>query len=682
MGLRKQLFLVSLTILLLPWAGCQYIQEMEQVLRGNQADAMAEKSQLLSKMLTPHLPNLSTPNPPFYTALRYQPVQVDGYDNDWQSHQTRQLGKHGTLQKNLLNGQLYIFLRVNSENIRYLDPSHPNSLGNHIRIISNSGSGQKGDNRLWLFTTSAPGPVQAKVRSLPHGKLRSDPRIDAWWSETRDGYNLEVGIPTELLFSHLDLEIYDHDNRLVATTRHSTQASVWLYPMDDLAPNLTEVLTSMRGLDRDAVVINPQGWPISAQRNWLHNIHDALEYTPSNPESLMEQGTARFYRIMVDTLTPSNSQRPWPLHTQELSRSQDRFKLEYVDRSMDETTVSWFQTGNSNQSALLAIQPLIHAGELKGYILLSQTADALVSLTNQALQRVSHLTIITVSLVLLVLVLYASLLSWRIRSLKRGLENSLRSDGRPQPYKASTQADEIGDLSRSYQQLLTQIQGYTHYLETLNGKLAHELRTPLTIAKSSLELMGREPENPVYLQRAEQGIERLRLILSAMSEASRVEQSIQLSDMAKMDLLGLLTQLQQAYDDTYHEHHFVLATNLKTAVIHGNPELLSQLLDKLVDNARSFAPPGSEIKMELAQLQDHFLVKVQNSGPPLPVELGPQLFDSLVSQRDALSDGAPQLGLGLFIVRLICQAHSGEVSAHNLPGQSGVEFMVKLPTYP
>ncbi len=69
---------------------------------------------------------------------------------------------------------------------------------------------------------------------------------------------------------------------------------------------------------------------------------------------------------------------------------------------------------------------------------------------------------------------------------------------------------------------------------------------------------------------------------------------------------------------------------------------------------------------------------VRNTGSRLPDELQDRLFDSLVSVRQQRGD-APHLGLGLYIVRLVAEAHSGEVTARNLDSGDGVEFTIALP---
>ena len=103
--------------------------------------------------------------------------------------------------------------------------------------------------------------------------------------------------------------------------------------------------------------------------------------------------------------------------------------------------------------------------------------------------------------------------------------------------------DEIGDLSRSFSWVLQQLGEYNAYLRSLASKLSHELRTPLAIVTSSLENLeheGLEGAPADYTARARDGAERLRRILNAMSEASRLEASIGVAEWESVDLAGLV----------------------------------------------------------------------------------------------------------------------------------------------
>jgi signal transduction histidine kinase len=108
--------------------------------------------------------------------------------------------------------------------------------------------------------------------------------------------------------------------------------------------------------------------------------------------------------------------------------------------------------------------------------------------------------------------------------------------------------------------------------------------------------------------------------------------------------------------------------------------LIVQMLDKLIDNAVDFSPPGSTIVIRLALDPPDVLLEVDNPGPALPAEIRDKLFESLWQSRDGKDgDNRPHFGLGLYIVRLIAEFHSGVASATSLPGDTGARFSVRLP---
>jgi signal transduction histidine kinase len=117
--------------------------------------------------------------------------------------------------------------------------------------------------------------------------------------------------------------------------------------------------------------------------------------------------------------------------------------------------------------------------------------------------------------------------------------------------------------------------------------------------------------------------------------------------------------------------------------ISGAPDLIAQMLDKLVANAVEFAR-GKPVTIGLAVTDRESIgrraeLTVANEGPPLPAGTNARLFDSMVSLRPEGGNGAPHLGLGLYIVRLIVQFHGGVVNAADRPDGTGVIFTVSLP---
>jgi signal transduction histidine kinase len=130
-----------------------------------------------------------------------------------------------------------------------------------------------------------------------------------------------------------------------------------------------------------------------------------------------------------------------------------------------------------------------------------------------------------------------------------------------------------------------------------------------------------------------------------------------------------------AYADAWPERRFSLVSDGGSTPMHGSPELIIQMLDKLVDNAVGFSAEGDDIVIRLATRPGAWMLSVTNPGAPLPARMRSQLFDSMVSVR--ANESGKHLGLGLFIARLIAEGHGGSIAAFDVDG--GVTFEVQLP---
>jgi signal transduction histidine kinase len=341
-----------------------------------------------------------------------------------------------------------------------------------------------------------------------------------------------------------------------------------------------------------------------------------------------------------------------------------------------------------NSVTVAAAAPIFSADgkQILGVIQLAQTADRWLTLRDRALTRLLNLTLFVTLFAVGAAFWFAGRMTLRISRLGTAAENALGREGNLARNLPETESrDELGDLSRSFSSLLGRLDEYTGYLRTLAGKLAHEIRTPLTIIRSSLENLESEAqasggmgENArVYIARAREGSERLGAILAAMGAATRVEEAITHSERQRFDLAALVRATVDAYGGAFPNRRFTCEVPAESVDMNGAPELVVQMLDKLVDNAVDFSTDGATISVALRADATHAEVSVANPGPPLPAEASTRLFESLWQSR-AESDRRPHFGLGLYIVRLIAEFHGGSAQAANLPDNSGAVFSVRL----
>jgi two-component system, OmpR family, sensor histidine kinase ChvG len=410
-------------------------------------------------------------------------------------------------------------------------------------------------------------------------------------------------------------------------------------------------------------VTDAAGWRIASVGN----------LQASTPAKLT--GTSRWLRMAYDALVEAGAPAPYA-EPDPGGREQQA----YVAAALaGEPGADWFRSRESNEAIVAVAQPIRNGDRLLGAVILQQGTDAILSLTNRGLVRLLNVTLLAMLLVGGGLLGYATWLSRRIRRLSLAAASAADQRQAVSPLPSAGARDEIGDLSRNFSSVLAQLGAYNEYLRTLASKLSHELRTPLAIVSSSLENLEHEAlddDARLYTSRARDGAERLRRILVAMSEASRVEELMNNVETETFALDAVVGSAVAAYRDVYPERRFELTTAGGTdCFVEGAPELLIQMLDKLVDNAVSFSQPSDSIDIVLAREGDQVHIDVCNPGPSLPAHMQGRLFDSMVSVRAREDD--THLGLGLYVARLIADGHNGHITAGDIDG--GVCFSVWLP---
>ena len=670
MTLRRQLLLVCLLTLVLPWAGCQFIRETESALREGQQQMLAGTAQAIADSLgqfpAEFLPERTTSlseDALYAHPLGTAPL-IDGYFVDWalpgealvpvgagDSPARYALGVH--------RSWLFLYLTVEDRDAHYATPGTARRYPDRVALVTTD---DEGNTLRFRFVPEAPG---ALVASRVEGD-RSSPesRIHAQWQDAVRGYRLEARIPRQLLGRVLGLEVIDSEAGEAAPGRLASFAGPVPGPLVTPSPVLESAASGYVQPGLRLVVTDRAGWRLASAGDLARDV----------PEGHGGGAISGWMRMAYDALLESSDEailaEPDPT---------GRERQAYVREALEgRPATSWFRSERSGQAVVAVAQPVWSGNVQTGTVVLQQGTDAILSLTNRALTRLMNVTVVATLVVGAALLGYATWLSYRIRRLSSAALEALDGDPARTELPSSRAVDEIGDLSRSFSSVLKQLGEYNEYLRTLASKLSHEMRTPLTIVMSSLENLEQErldPEAAQYTARARGGALRLQKILGAMSEASRVEQLIENAEPERFDLHAVLRATMDAYADAWPGRRFRYEGTGGVALVDGSPELIVQMLDKLVDNAVDFSRTDDMISVRLALKDRQAVISVHNPGPPLPAKMRSQLFDSMVSVRGENADR--HLGLGLFIARLIAVGHRGTIGAFDADG--GATFEVRLP---
>ncbi len=675
MSLRTQLFLVSLLTLTLPWASCEYVREMEEVQRSVQKNALQSKAETIAHTIPANLYldpflklQVSASSDSYAHDLKHSP-QLDGYFNDWglSSEHLRDyspISENSDLQISSAVGRtkndFFLYLSIVDDSVRYR--SSENDAGDEIflSILTPDYT-----HNTYTVSTLAPGTVSVTIS----GESPADRHLSGFWQETSRGYNVELRVPAKdvgFRFGFLVKDVDDTSDKFFLGSLAPSGTAIGI-DKDELppflrfkSPRLQQSLTPFVEENLRIRVVDPGGWEIADL--------GAVDWPTTSDSGFQES----IYRKI---LNPNDK----PANTKVIP---GRVDSHYVDRALTgSAAAAWQNTDTAFSATVAAAVPIGTDSETSGALVLEQGAPDVLLISQADSVSFLNKSILMTLGVGFVLLAYASYLSLRVRRLRDATSLAVSEDGHlNREFVVSDTHDELGDLSRTFDTLLKRVREYTGYLESLAGRLSHELRTPLTIVRSSLDNLGSAPldeDAKKFANRAREGADRLAAILSAMTEASRLEQSIRDHELQAFSLSELLRQNLQAFQQVHPDHHFVDQVSKEEHIIVGSPELLSQLMDKLINNAVDFCGPEKEIGVESRTKAGGYEIRVWNLGEPLPNTMTGKLFDSMVSVR-AKHTRRGHLGLGLHIAKMISEFHGGSIRAENLSEGNGASFYVFL----
>jgi len=279
----------------------------------------------------------------------------------------------------------------------------------------------------------------------------------------------------------------------------------------------------------------------------------------------------------------------------------------------------------------------------------------------------------------------------------RTLEHAARAlgDGRTDVRARETGGDEVTALARTFNRMAadletraTQLADADRVRRQLLADVSHELMTPLSAIRGYVETLGMSnvpldaPTRQRYLGIVEQETHKLEAIIGDLLDLARLEgggDTLRLDAVAVEELFGRVADRHQP---VLRDRNITLGVEITdgTPRIRGDAARLEQALQNVAANAIRQTPSGGRITLLASRDGDAVCIRVRDTGPGIPPEHLPRVFDRFykvdVSRAGtAVPSGS---GLGLSIVRAIIERHGGSVLAANAP-DGGASFELRVP---
>ncbi len=344
------------------------------------------------------------------------------------------------------------------------------------------------------------------------------------------------------------------------------------------------------------------------------------------------------------------------------------------------------------QSGLIlsASVPVQRYKQIMGSLMLSKDGKSIEDAVYDV--RLDILKVVAVAMLITILLsLYlASTIARPIRKLAESAERIRHDHGRTATIpELIRRKDEIGDLATSLREMTEALWLRMDAIERFAADVAHEIKNPLTSLRSAVETAGRieDPEKRTKLMAIIQDdVARLDRLISDISDASRLDAELSRSELAPVDLAGLINALAEMHNSTSDGERIPVQLEIisnSDMVVEGIEDRLVQVFRNLITNAVTFSPEGGRIKIGLGQENGWLVVTVDDDGPGIPHDKEAEIFDRFYTSRPEGEKFGTHSGLGLAISKQIIDTHDGEISATNRRapdgGILGARFIVRLP---
>jgi two-component system sensor histidine kinase ChvG len=250
--------------------------------------------------------------------------------------------------------------------------------------------------------------------------------------------------------------------------------------------------------------------------------------------------------------------------------------------------------------------------------------------------------------------------------------------------------DELGDLTRALENMTVALSTRIDAIESFAADVAHEIRNPLTSIRSAIDtlpLVRDDRARERLMAILQQDVSRLDRLITDISNSSRLDAELSREPPRAFDLARLLADITGLYNASAKPGDapvlFAESEVGAALMVSGREGPISQVFRNLIDNARSFSPPGGQVRVRAERLGRTVQVFVDDDGPGIPPDNLETVFERFYTSRPKGAAFGHNSGLGLSIARQIVEAHDGRIWAENRVnaegGVTGARFGVAFP---
>jgi len=367
-----------------------------------------------------------------------------------------------------------------------------------------------------------------------------------------------------------------------------------------------------------------------------------------------------------------------------------------VDRALngqDSTMVRINERGDVIVSVAVPVQRF---RAVRGALMLSTQGADIDDMVEAERLAILKVFLIAAAVMVLLSILLAGTIAEPVRRLADAAESVRRRiRSRVEIPDFTRRRDEIGHLSGAFRDMTNALYSRIEAIESFAADVAHELKNPLTSLRSAVEtlpLAKSDESRARLLNIIQHDVRRLDRLISDISDASRLDAELQRQEATSVDFAKLLSTVVAVANEVKRDDGVTVTLKLegggaRAFLVPGHDSRLGQIVDNLIENARSFSPQNGTVRVTCRRLKDAIEIVVDDDGPGVRPDVVDKIFERFYTDRPHQGFGHNS-GLGLSISKQIAEAHGGSIWVENrlgAPGEDGAaavlgaRFIVRLP---
>lgn len=250
--------------------------------------------------------------------------------------------------------------------------------------------------------------------------------------------------------------------------------------------------------------------------------------------------------------------------------------------------------------------------------------------------------------------------------------------------------DEMGQLARSFNSMVEQLQQWEDTRQEFLANISHELRSPLTSLRGLIVAMNDKvipaDKHDHYLKICDQEVQRLQRLVSDLLDLARIQNGSDVFRPMVTDLASVVSDVVDVVSTQMERKGIGRALRLPSAgagavCAEVDPDRLAQILQNLLYNAIQFTPSGGRIDVELCAEGRDAVLRVRDTGVGMRPEELRRIWDRFYKADESRGNRTEGTGLGLTIVKHLVNAMHGTIEVRSVSGE-GTEFTVRFPLAP